>query len=165
MFSSHFTYLPVRILLIKEIRRANLITEKYQKYILSCGFHALFLCHVIILKTNAFESKLSCGCCFFFPPVYRYPFPRVFNQCNQAELKRYLSSGGGKCLFNLPNTRVMYGGQRCGNGYLEEGEECDCGEVEVRVLPALFSLCLFGFLSVLSIFASSCVIGMFQSVL
>ncbi|XP_051513584.1 disintegrin and metalloproteinase domain-containing protein 19-like isoform X1 [Myxocyprinus asiaticus] len=58
------------------------------------------------------------------------PFPRVFNPCNQKELKRYLSSGGGKCLFSPPNTRVMYGGQRCGNGYLEEGEECDCGEAE-----------------------------------
>ncbi|XP_060782991.1 disintegrin and metalloproteinase domain-containing protein 19 [Neoarius graeffei] len=78
------------------------------------------------------------GCCQALPEdggcimaaATGYPFPRVFNQCNQAELKRYLSSGGGKCLFNLPNTRVMYGGQRCGNGYLEEGEECDCGEVE-----------------------------------
>lgn len=85
----------------------------------------------------------------FFPPLYRHPFPRVFNQCNQKELKRYLSSGGGKCLFNLPNTQVMYGGQRCGNGYLEEGEECDCGEVEVRALLALLrlSVSLFYFLS------------------
>lgn len=65
---------------------------------------------------------------FFFP---RHPFPRVFNDCNLKELKSYLSSGGGKCLFNLPNTRAMYGGQRCGNGYLEDGEECDCGEEEV----------------------------------
>lgn len=76
----------------------------------------------------------------FLPPVCRHPFPRVFNQCNQEELKRYLSSGGGKCLFNLPNTRVMYGGQRCGNGYLEEGEECDCGDVDVSALPALLIL-------------------------
>lgn len=59
------------------------------------------------------------------------PFPRVFSSCNVQELKSFLSSGGGKCLFNLPNTHKMYGGQRCGNGYLEEGEECDCGEEEV----------------------------------
>ncbi|XP_070692876.1 disintegrin and metalloproteinase domain-containing protein 19 [Pempheris klunzingeri] len=64
-----------------------------------------------------------------------HPFPRVFNGCNLKELKSYLSSGGGKCLFNLPNTRAMYGGQRCGNGYLEDGEECDCGEEEECTSP------------------------------
>ncbi|KAJ8254698.1 hypothetical protein GJAV_G00196180 [Gymnothorax javanicus] len=78
------------------------------------------------------------GCCQAHPDeggcimaaATGHPFPRVFNHCNEKELQRYLSSGGGKCLFNPPNTRVMYGGQRCGNGYLEEGEECDCGEEE-----------------------------------
>uniref|UniRef100_A0A8C1QIK0 ADAM metallopeptidase domain 19b n=1 Tax=Cyprinus carpio TaxID=7962 RepID=A0A8C1QIK0_CYPCA len=76
-------------------------------------------------------SHDSPGCCLSQPEdggcimaaATGDPFPRVFNPCNQKELKRYLSSGGGKCLFNPPNTRVMYGGQRCGNGYLEEGEE------------------------------------------
>ncbi|XP_010071601.1 PREDICTED: disintegrin and metalloproteinase domain-containing protein 19, partial [Pterocles gutturalis] len=59
-----------------------------------------------------------------------HPFPKVFNQCNRKELEKYLQSGGGMCLSNMPDTKKMYGGKKCGNGYLEEGEECDCGEVE-----------------------------------
>ncbi|TNN30743.1 Disintegrin and metalloproteinase domain-containing protein 19 [Liparis tanakae] len=66
-----------------------------------------------------------------------HPFPRLFTGCNLKELNSYLSSGGGKCLSNPPNTRNMYGGQRCGNGYLEEGEECDCGEEELKSPGAL----------------------------
>ncbi|MGH0119417.1 UNVERIFIED_CONTAM: hypothetical protein FKN15_022552 [Acipenser sinensis] len=77
------------------------------------------------------------GCCLASPEdggcimaaAIGHPFPKVFNRCNKKELQKYLGTGGGKCLFNMPDTKAMYGGQRCGNGYLEEGEECDCGEV------------------------------------
>ncbi|XP_036069893.1 disintegrin and metalloproteinase domain-containing protein 19 isoform X2 [Oryzias melastigma] len=75
------------------------------------------------------QAKAEDGGCIMAPAT-GHPFPRVFNGCNLRELRSFLSSGGGKCLYNLPNTKAMYGGQRCGNGYLEEGEECDCGEEE-----------------------------------
>ncbi|XP_020782886.2 LOW QUALITY PROTEIN: disintegrin and metalloproteinase domain-containing protein 19 [Boleophthalmus pectinirostris] len=80
------------------------------------------------------QAKAEDGGCIMAAAT-GHPFPKVFNACNMKELKNYLNSGGGKCLFNLPNTRAMYGGQRCGNGYLEEGEECDCGEEEECTSP------------------------------
>ncbi|XP_007653484.2 disintegrin and metalloproteinase domain-containing protein 19 [Ornithorhynchus anatinus] len=83
-------------------------------------------------------SHDSTGCCSasaeeggcIMASATGHPFPKVFNRCNRKELDRYLQSGGGMCLLNMPDTRTLYGGQRCGNGYLEDGEECDCGEEE-----------------------------------
>lgn len=36
------------------------------------------------------------------------------------------------CLFNVPEPERLLGGARCGNLYLEEGEECDCGLLQVH---------------------------------
>lgn len=66
---------------------------------------------------------------------HRFPFPMVFSSCSKKDLEVSLEKGVGMCLFNLPEVKQSFGGQKCGNGYVEQGEECDCGEPEVRDSP------------------------------
>uniref|UniRef100_A0A672RAF7 ADAM metallopeptidase domain 12 n=1 Tax=Sinocyclocheilus grahami TaxID=75366 RepID=A0A672RAF7_SINGR len=88
---------------------------------------------------NHDTPERGCGCratvdrggCIMTPST-GYPFPTVFSTCSKKDLAASLEKGVGMCLFNMPEVKVLYGGQKCGNGYVEEGEQCDCGDVEVR---------------------------------
>ncbi|XP_073094985.1 disintegrin and metalloproteinase domain-containing protein 22 isoform X21 [Manis javanica] len=54
-----------------------------------------------------------------------YYLPKKFTQCNVEEYHDFLQSGGGACLFNKPSK--LLDPPECGNGFIETGEECDCG--------------------------------------
>uniref|UniRef100_A0A4W3JQA7 ADAM metallopeptidase domain 22 n=1 Tax=Callorhinchus milii TaxID=7868 RepID=A0A4W3JQA7_CALMI len=56
-----------------------------------------------------------------------YYLPQKFSKCNIEEYHDFLNSGGGSCLFNKP-TKLLEPPD-CGNGFVESGEECDCGTV------------------------------------
>ncbi|XP_028287749.1 disintegrin and metalloproteinase domain-containing protein 11 isoform X1 [Parambassis ranga] len=56
-----------------------------------------------------------------------YYLPRKFSRCSIDEYLRFLQQGGGSCLFNKP-TKLLDPSE-CGNGYVELGEECDCGSI------------------------------------
>uniref|UniRef100_A0AAY4F021 Uncharacterized protein n=1 Tax=Denticeps clupeoides TaxID=299321 RepID=A0AAY4F021_9TELE len=51
--------------------------------------------------------------------------PRKFSKCSITDYKEFLLRGGGSCLFNKPTK--LFEPTECGNGYVEAGEECDCG--------------------------------------
>ncbi|XP_061767542.1 disintegrin and metalloproteinase domain-containing protein 12-like isoform X2 [Nerophis ophidion] len=86
---------------------------------------------------NHDTPERGCGCrmtadrggCIMTPST-GHPFPTVFSTCSKKDLAASLEKGVGMCLDNMPEVKVLYGGQKCGNGYVEEGEECDCGEPE-----------------------------------
>ncbi|CAL8281682.1 unnamed protein product [Merluccius merluccius] len=54
-----------------------------------------------------------------------YYLPRKFSRCSIDEYMRFLQEGGGSCLFNKPSK--LLDPPECGNGFVEVGEECDCG--------------------------------------
>ncbi|XP_074502231.1 disintegrin and metalloproteinase domain-containing protein 12 isoform X3 [Sebastes fasciatus] len=91
---------------------------------------------------NHDTPERGCGCrmtadrggCIMTPST-GYPFPTVFSTCSKKDLAASLEKGVGMCLDNMPEVKVLYGGQKCGNGYVEEGEECDCGEPEECMNP------------------------------
>uniref|UniRef100_A0A9J8AIF9 ADAM metallopeptidase domain 12 n=1 Tax=Cyprinus carpio carpio TaxID=630221 RepID=A0A9J8AIF9_CYPCA len=91
---------------------------------------------------NHDTPERGCGCrmtvdrggCIMTPST-GYPFPTVFSTCSKKDLVASLEKGVGMCLYNMPEVKLLYGGQKCGNGYIEEGEECDCGELEECMNP------------------------------
>lgn len=54
-----------------------------------------------------------------------FHLPRKFSRCSVDEYIQFLLQGGGSCLFNKPNK--LLDPPECGNGFVEPGEECDCG--------------------------------------
>ncbi|XP_061852238.1 disintegrin and metalloproteinase domain-containing protein 22 [Colius striatus] len=56
-----------------------------------------------------------------------YYLPSKFSKCDIDEYHEFLNNGGGACLFNKP-TKLL-DPPECGNGFVEDGEECDCGTI------------------------------------
>uniref|UniRef100_A0A4W5N9Z0 Disintegrin domain-containing protein n=1 Tax=Hucho hucho TaxID=62062 RepID=A0A4W5N9Z0_9TELE len=51
----------------------------------------------------------------------------LFSDCSASDFERLVLRGGGVCLLNQPSQSNIVSVAKCGNGMLEEGEDCDCG--------------------------------------
>uniref|UniRef100_A0A8C5B887 ADAM metallopeptidase domain 11 n=1 Tax=Gadus morhua TaxID=8049 RepID=A0A8C5B887_GADMO len=87
------------------------------------GSMAVTLCQSLGQNIGIFIYLYLCVCVCVC--AYRYYLPRKFSRCSMDEYSQFLLQGGGSCLFNNPNK--LLDPPECGNGFVEPGEECDCG--------------------------------------
>ncbi|MEQ2247283.1 Disintegrin and metalloproteinase domain-containing protein 11, partial [Ilyodon furcidens] len=90
------------------------------------GQKALYcLCFSVCLNVYVSVCVPACVCVCVFVCDHRFYLPRKFSRCSVDEYIQFLLQGGGSCLFNKPNK--LLDPPECGNGFVEPGEECDCG--------------------------------------
>ncbi|XP_051998406.1 disintegrin and metalloproteinase domain-containing protein 23 [Xyrauchen texanus] len=81
------------------------------------------------IQWDTVSKRKECGCmnswlgCIMEDTGVQHP--RTFSKCSISDFKEFLLKGGGYCLFNKPSK--LFETTQCGNGYVEVGEECDCG--------------------------------------
>ncbi|XP_008296861.1 disintegrin and metalloproteinase domain-containing protein 12 isoform X2 [Stegastes partitus] len=91
--------------------------------------HNLGMSHDTAERRCACQNEPRLGGCIMEPSTGFMP-GQQFSSCSASDLSISLLHGGGMCLFNVPQPERLLGGPRCGNLYVEKGEECDCGLLE-----------------------------------
>ena len=78
-----------------------------------------------------FKTILDCECpddrCIMAPASSAMK-PTFWSSCSLEFLAMAFDHGMDYCLRNRPNQ--LFDGPVCGNGFVETGEECDCGSIQ-----------------------------------
>ncbi|KAK6468397.1 zinc metalloproteinase-disintegrin-like EoMP06 isoform X1 [Huso huso] len=76
-------------------------------------------------------SEASC----IMAPALSYNTPKLFSSCSFQNYHDFLTQRNPECLLDKPDKKDLYTDPVCGNGFVERGEQCDCGTVKECTNP------------------------------
>ncbi|XP_077161880.1 disintegrin and metalloproteinase domain-containing protein 2-like isoform X2 [Paroedura picta] len=78
-----------------------------------------------------FDQSRNCHCpgtvCLMHTRAVQASGVKAFSSCSVKDFQSFLAHGQGQCLLNKPRLDLQYRTPSCGNGIVEDGEQCDCG--------------------------------------
>uniref|UniRef100_A0A670JT89 ADAM metallopeptidase domain 28 n=1 Tax=Podarcis muralis TaxID=64176 RepID=A0A670JT89_PODMU len=85
--------------------------------------------HNFGMNHDASFCKCSSGSCIMAAQL-SYKTPRDFSSCSLQDFQKYIMDRTPSCITNVPSPKDIIATPVCGNDFVEEGEECDCGSPE-----------------------------------
>ncbi|XP_047575734.1 disintegrin and metalloproteinase domain-containing protein 2 isoform X3 [Lutra lutra] len=82
----------------------------------------------------AYDDISKCQCsgtvCIMNPEAIHSRGVKSFSNCSMEDFAHFISKPKSQCLQNQPHLDPSYKAAVCGNGEVEQGEQCDCGSAE-----------------------------------
>ncbi|XP_054630637.1 disintegrin and metalloproteinase domain-containing protein 28 [Dunckerocampus dactyliophorus] len=76
------------------------------------------------------DDSSACACSgdsCIMAAALSWDVPRSFSSCSSSHYERYLTGRTPSCLLDEPDHMSLVSPAVCGNGFVEKGEQCDCG--------------------------------------
>ncbi|CAG12572.1 unnamed protein product, partial [Tetraodon nigroviridis] len=79
------------------------------------------------------DDSSACACSgdsCIMAAALSWNIPQTFSSCSATSLEKFLVERGSACLLDRPDQDSLQAPPICGNGFVEQGEQCDCGKVQ-----------------------------------